>query len=119
MILKGEHKKFNIKDFKNGWFVGNFIPSLIKTNDVEIGLKEYKAGDYESFHHHRKATEITCIVEGEVEMCGVRYKSGDILVIKPFQGTDFKAITDAKNIVVKYPGANNDKFEGQYETDST
>ena len=49
-------KAFNLKDFTKGWFVGNFDPTLIKTNDVEIGVKEYKAGDYESFHHHRIAT---------------------------------------------------------------
>jgi len=112
-------KKFNLTDFKKGWFVGNFDPTLIKTNDVEIGVKEYKAGDSESFHHHRIATEITCIVKGEVEMCGKRYKEGDIIVIEPYQGTDFKAITDAKNIVVKYPGATNDKYDGRYEENSS
>ena len=114
-----EGGEYNLKDFTKGWFVGNFDPSLIKTNDVEIGVKEYKAGDYESFHHHRIATEITCIIKGEVEMCGKRYKEGDIIVIEPFQGTDFRAITDAKNLVVKYPGANDDKYDGKYETDST
>lgn len=108
--------KFNLKDFTKGWFVGNFNPSLLKTNDVEIGVKEYNAGDHESFHHHRIATEITCIIHGEVEMNGIRYKEGDIIVIQPFEGTDFKAITDAKNVVVKLPGANNDKYEGKYET---
>jgi len=103
-----------LKNFTKGWFVGNFDPSLIKTNDVEIGIKEYKSGDYEDFHHHRIATEITCILSGEVEMNGKRYKEGDIILIEPFEGTDFKAITNAKNLVVKYPGVNNDKYIGQY-----
>ena len=48
-----------------------------------------------------------------------RYKEGDIIVIEPYQGTDFKAITDAKNIVVKYPGATNDKYDGRYEENSS
>ena len=105
--------KFNLKDFTRGWFVGNFNPSLIKTNDVEVGVKEYKAGDYEEFHHHKISTEITCITKGEVEMNGVRYKEGDIIEIKPFEGTDFKAITDSQNVVIKLPGANNDKYLGK------
>jgi hypothetical protein len=29
-----------------GWFVGNFEPTVIKTNDVEVAVKKYKAGDY-------------------------------------------------------------------------
>lgn len=107
-------KNNQLKNFTNGWFVGNFDPSLIKTNDVEIGVKEYKSGDHEDFHHHRIATEITCILSGEVEMNGKRYQEGDIILIKPFEGTDFKAITNAKNLVIKYPGANNDKYIGKY-----
>lgn len=110
-------KNYKLKSFIKGWFVGNFDPTLIQTNDVEIGVKEYKAGDYEDFHHHRIATEITCILSGEVEMNGERYKEGDIILIEPFEGTDFKAITDAKNLVVKYPGANDDKYPGKYNID--
>ena len=37
--------KSELKNFTKGWFVGNFDPSLIKTNDIEIGVKEYKSGD--------------------------------------------------------------------------
>ena len=28
-----------------GWFVGGFEPTLFKTNDVEVAVKEYKKGD--------------------------------------------------------------------------
>ena len=93
-----------------GWFVGNFDPSLYKTNDVEVGVKSYNAGDYEDWHYHKIATEITVILEGEVEMNGVKYSTGDIITIEPGDGTDFKALSDAKNVVVKIPGANNDKY---------
>lgn len=117
--MSNNKKTFNLKDFTKGWFVGNFDKSIIKTSDFEVAVKEYKAGDYESFHHHRIATEITCILEGEVEMDGNRYTEGDIILIKPFEGTDFKAITNTKNLVVKYPGPSNDKYLGKYEADST
>jgi quercetin dioxygenase-like cupin family protein len=104
--------QFNLKDMIKGWFVGNFEPTVLKTEAVEVGVKQYKAGDYEDFHHHKISTELTCIVEGEVEMNGKRYKSGDIILINPKEGTDFKAITDAKNVVVKYPSSLNDKYLG-------
>ncbi len=81
-------KKDNLKDFFKGWFIGNFSPTLIKTNEVEVAVKRYKAGDSEAAHHHKLATEITVIVSGEVEMNGVKYIEDDIIVIDPNDSTD-------------------------------
>lgn len=103
-------RKADLKEFIKGWFVGNFDPSLIKTNDVEVAIKKYKAGDNESAHYHKIATEITVIVSGEVEMNGIKYQADDIVVIEPLDTTDFKCLTDVVTVVVKYPGANDDKY---------
>ncbi|MGC4042762.1 MAG: hypothetical protein QM758_03045 [Armatimonas sp.] len=106
--------KARLEDMVRGWFVGNFEPTLYKTGDVEVGVKHYKAGDAEEWHYHKIATEITVILEGEVEMNGVRHVSGDILTISPGEGTDFRAVTDVTTVVVKLPGASNDKYlQGQ------
>ncbi|WP_396146795.1 hypothetical protein [Flavobacterium sp.] len=106
-----ELEKYNLDDMFKGWFIGNFEPSLFKTNDVEVGVKKYKAGDYENTHFHKIATEFTVIISGEVEMNGVVYKENDIIKIVPNVVTNFKAITDVITIVVKLPGANDDKYE--------
>ena len=102
-----------LEDMVKGWFVGNFEPTLIKTNDVEVAVKEYKKGDYEEKHYHKIATEITVIVSGKVQMNGNIYNKGDIIVIEPNESTDFKALEDTICTVVKYPGANNDKYLGE------
>jgi len=100
-----------LKDMIGGWFVGDFDPSVLKTNVVEVGVKEYTAGEIENTHYHKIATEITVIIEGEVEMNGIRYSAGDILIIDPNESTDFKALTKVVNVVVKFPGATNDKYK--------
>jgi quercetin dioxygenase-like cupin family protein len=100
-----------------GWFVGSFEPTLINTNDVEVAVKSYKKGDCEGVHHHRIATEITVIISGKVKMNGEVYTEGDIVVIEPYEATDFIALEDSKNVVVKYPGASNDKYLGEFEHD--
>ena len=105
-------KVAKLEDMIKGWFVGNFEPTLLKTNDVEIAVKEYKKGDYEDKHYHKKATEITVIISGRVKMNGVEYNKGDIIVIEPNEATDFEALEDTINTVVKYPGENNDKYLG-------
>jgi len=103
-------EKFNLDDMTKGWFIGNFEPNLFKTNDVEVGIKTYKAGDHEGFHHHKVATEFTVILNGSVEMSGEVFTNGDIIRIKPGVSTNFKALTDVTTVVVKVPGASNDKY---------
>ena len=103
-------RREKLESMVRGWFVGDFTPTLYRTDAVEVGVKTYNAGDHEVWHYHKIATEITVIIEGEVEMNGVRYGKGDIIVVEPNEGTDFHALTDAVNVVVKLPGATNDKY---------
>jgi quercetin dioxygenase-like cupin family protein len=102
---------------KLGWFVGNFEPSLYKTNDVEVAVKSYAKGDTEKKHYHKIATEITVIVSGKVRMNDLILVKGDMLVIPPFHATDFEVLEDTITTVTKLPGANNDKYLGVYEED--
>ena len=106
-------KTDKLENMIKGWFVGNFEPTLLKTNNVEVAVKSYKKGDYEERHYHKVATEITVITRGRVKMNGIEYKEGDIIVMEPNESTDFEALEDdTQNVVVKYPGANNDKYMG-------
>ena len=97
-----------------GWFVGNFEPSVLKTNKVEVAVKKYLKGDYEEPHYHKVATEITVIVSGLVSMNGIQYEKDDIITILPFESTDFKVLEDTITTVVKFPGEPDDKYIGTY-----
>lgn len=106
-------KKYQLNQMTKGWFVGDFSPTIIKTQAVEVGVKEYRKNDYEATHHHKVATEITVIVSGKVRMNGELYSAGDIIVIEPGEATDFEVLEDVTTVVVKYPGAQNDKYMGE------
>jgi quercetin dioxygenase-like cupin family protein len=93
-----------------GWFLGDFQPTLHRTRDVEVAVKNYRAGESEAAHYHKIATEFTVITQGEVEMNGRRYLAGDIIIIEPGDVTDFRAVTDAVTTVVKIPAATGDKY---------
>lgn len=100
-----------LNDMVKGWFIGNFEPSLCKTNDVEVAVKNYKKGDREDKHYHKIATEYTVIISGRVKMNDTEYVAGDIIVMEPNEATDFECLEDDTiNVVVKLPGANNDKY---------
>lgn len=103
-------KTAKLEQMTKGWFVGNFDPTLYRTNDVEVAVKTYRAGEHESAHYHKLATEITVIISGRVKMCDMEFQAGDIIVIEPGDVTAFTALTDTVNAVVKIPGVNNDKY---------
>jgi mannose-6-phosphate isomerase-like protein (cupin superfamily) len=103
-------KVSKLKDMFRGWVVGNFEPSLHKTDDFEVAVKNYKVGDKEEKHYHKIATEITVIVSGMVLMNGVTYNGGDIITIEPGYATDFEALTDVSTTVIKFPCVKNDKY---------
>ncbi len=103
-------KTARLDDMIKGWFVGNFSPSILQTEVVEVAVKKYPPGSKEEWHYHKIATEITVIVSGQAEINGVKYNAGDIVLICPGEGVVFKAVTFVVTTVVKVPGAANDKY---------
>lgn len=106
-------KKYRLDEMVKGWFIGDFSPNIVKTQDVEVGVKTYQKNEYEETHHHKVATEITVIISGKVLMNGELYSSGDIIVIEPGEATDFEVLENTTTVVVKHPGVQNDKYMGK------
>lgn len=103
-------KTYKLKDTTRGWFVGDFLPTIFKTNQFETAIQYYKAGESEKKHMHKIATEITVLAKGKAIMNGKEYAEGDIIVMEPGDATDFKALTDTINVVVKIPSIPGDKY---------
>lgn len=103
-------KAARLENMLKGWFVGGFTPTALATEACEVAVKTYKAGEREGAHYHKVATEVTLVLSGTVRMLGKEWKDGDIIILSPGETTDFEALTDAVNVVVKVPGAKNDKF---------
>ena len=104
----------NIEDMTNGWFVGDFEPSILRSSEFEVSVKKYSAGDSEDSHVHLIATEITMIVSGRVKMAGRQFESGEIIMLEPGESSDFQALEETVTVVVKTPSVIGDKyFEGE------
>lgn len=92
-----------------GWMVGKFSPAIY-TKDYEIGFKYYKIGDYEQSHCHLLSDEVTIILLGDVEMNGIKYSDGDIIVQEKGEYTDFKCLSERAITAVYRP-------DGSYPND--
>ena len=103
-------KHYRLEKMVKGWFVGAFSPTSHLTEACEVAVKHYCAGEKESAHYHKVATEVTLVLSGEVRMMGRTWRDGDIIKLNPGEITDFEAITDAVTVVVKTPSIAGDKY---------
>jgi hypothetical protein len=110
-FLEFKQMKFaKLSAMTNGWFIGDFEPSLHKSSDFEIAVQRFVAGELAEWHVHRVATEYTVIVSGQAKINAEMVAEGDIFIIAPGEGAEFYAITDVITVVVKTPSVRGDKY---------
>lgn len=106
-------KVSRIEDFQGGWFVGDFSPSILRTNAAEVAVKFFEAGATETEHYQRSAMEITVVVSGECRMGDASLAAGDVVMVEPLVPCDFEALTDVTLVAVKLPSSPDDKVLGR------
>lgn len=105
-------KVFSIGDMVNGWFVGNFTPSVLQTENFEVGVHLYEKG-YEApdkGHYHKIATEINYIIKGKVLIKGNVLTKGDIFIYEPYDKSYVDFLEDTELVIVKAPSVPGDKY---------
>lgn len=101
---------FNIKDYKGGWFIGNFEPSIYKNCMFEVAHHQHKAGFRGPLHTHYLAMEVTYILKGKLTASGKTLSTGNIFTYKPHEVADVEFHEDTDLIVVKWPSIPDDKY---------
>jgi hypothetical protein len=103
---------YNINDFKRGWFIGNFEPSLLHAN-FEVAVQKNKAGQPHIDHFHKKGTEYNVVLEGELIINGRKFVKDDVFILEPYEISQVEYITDNTVLVVRDISDPNDKYEVQ------
>ena len=60
-------KLLELQNFKGGWLVGDFEPSLFKRYNVEVGMHKLKKGYISDGHYHLRSNEYNLILNGKVK----------------------------------------------------
>jgi hypothetical protein len=102
-------KRNNLKEFTAGWLVGDFLPAMHNTSEIEVAVKYFMQGDTEPAHYQKVATEITVIVGGKIEMNGEVYVAGEIVTIEPLETAVFKCLENSQLVCIKFPSLPSDK----------
>ncbi len=99
-----------MKDMKGGWFVGNFEPSVYKTEQSEVAYARHDKGQKWDTHYHKKSTEINYLIRGTMKIQNRLLTPGDIFVLKPYEIADPEFLEDCELIVVKTASVIGDKY---------
>ncbi len=103
-------QKYNINNYKEGWFIGCFEPSIFKTKDFEVALKVHRKGEHIAKHRHLLAVEMNLCISGEMHVNGCDIKKGDIFVFDKGEACDVNVISDEVQVIcVKSPSIPSDK----------
>jgi mannose-6-phosphate isomerase-like protein (cupin superfamily) len=103
-------KVTKIKDYKGGWFIGNFEPSVLKTDLFEVCYKTHYKGEKWDTHYHKKASEVNYLIRGKMTINEIELNEGDVFVIEPYFVSEPVFLTNCELIVVKMPSQINDKY---------
>ena len=99
-----------MKEMSRGWFIGNFSPSILKTEDFEVGLLSHTKGEDWPEHYHKVATEYNVLLSGKMNVNGEPIAVGDIFVIYPNEKSKPDFLEDCLVLCVKTPSVIGDKY---------
>lgn len=99
-----------MSDMSGGWFIGNFEPSVLKTDQFEVCYKFHSKGEKWDTHYHKKGTEINYLIEGKMIIQDKELNKGDIFVLNPYEIADPFFLEDCTLLIVKTPSIPGDKF---------
>ena len=99
-----------IKDFKAGWFIGNFEPTILKTSDFEVALKIHNRDEDIAPHRHNRTIEYNLLTSGEMNVNGSKIEEGDIFIFEKSETCHVQVISEvAKVVCIKVPSNPDDK----------
>jgi dTDP-glucose pyrophosphorylase len=105
-----EKKIWNIHDFTRGWFIGDFLPSIIKTKNYEIALLTHLKDEQWDYHYHEKSDEINFLINGKMRINDRIITERQVFYIPKKQIACPQFLENCKILCIKFPSVIGDKY---------
>jgi quercetin dioxygenase-like cupin family protein len=99
-----------LEDMFRGWVIGDFEPSLLKTQDFEVAILLHKKAEEWPAHYHKIATEYNILLSGTMSVCGKELVEGDTFTILPNEVAAPVFHEDCRIVCIKVPSLPDDKY---------
>ena len=104
-------KRYKLQEMLNGWIIGNFEPSILKTKHFEIGILKHPKNQKWPEHYHKKMKEYNVLLKGKMQINGKLIKKNDIFVLEPKEIAKPIFLDDCEILCIKVPSIVGDKVE--------
>lgn len=104
-------KNYKLEEFWRGWVIGNFEPSILKTDQFEVGILTHQKGEVWPKHYHKLGTEYNILIQGRMIIQGKEIKKNDVFVLEPNEIADPEFLEDCLVVCIKTPSIPGDKYE--------
>jgi len=103
-------KLLKLKTMTRGWLIGDFEPSIFRTNNFEVGVLTHKKGENWAEHYHKIATEYNVLLKGKMKINETLIIEGDIFIIEPNETALPEFIENCTVLCIKVPSVIGDKY---------
>lgn len=97
---------FKLENMIRGWFVGNFDPTVHRTDQFEVGYRVHQPDEGDDAHFHPIVTEVNVVTHGRMIVQDQVLVAGDIFVLHPWEITNPVFLETTGVICVKVPSLN-------------
>lgn len=102
-----------LTDYKRGWVVGDFKPSVWRTDKCEVGLRWNEKGYKVDRHYHTLGTEYVVFAGGKHRINDQVFGDGDMTIIRPYMSSEYECLEPGYCLTVRDISISGDKYEGQ------
>ena len=102
-------KDYDLSNYKAGWIIGDFEPSIIKTKDFEVGILTHKKNEKWDYHYHAFVNEINILIEGSMLLNEIEIYKNQLFYIPKKQIASPIFLEDCKVLCIKTPSIIGDK----------
>jgi hypothetical protein len=106
----GSVKKNKLENMTRGWLIGNFTPSILKTDAFEVGYLTHHKGQVWPAHLHKEANEYNILIKGSLLINNETINLGEIFVIPKGMLTHATFLEDCEILCIKVPSNTKDKY---------
>jgi quercetin dioxygenase-like cupin family protein len=106
----GSVKNNKLDNMTRGWLIGNFEPSILKTDTFEVGYLKHPKGELWPPHVHKEVNEYNILIKGKMIINNEIIEQGEIFIIPKNMLTSAKFLEDCEILCIKVPSNTKDKY---------
>jgi len=106
----GSVKKNHLDNMVRGWCIGNFTPSIFKTDLFEVGYLKHPKDQIWPAHVHKISDEYNILIKGKMTINNETINQGEIFIIPKNMLTTAKFLEDCEVLCIKVPSLPKDKY---------